>query len=107
MVVTGGFNVFPRQVEDILARHPGVAQCAVIGVPHDKWGEAVHAVVVAKQDQPVTTAELIALVKEHKGSVWAPKSVDFVAALPLNPSGKVDKKALRAPFWVGYARQVN
>lgn len=107
LVVTGGFNVFPRQVEDVLATHPAVAHSAVIGVPHDKWGEAVHAVVVIKPGNDVTADELIALVKEHKGSVWAPKTLDFTEALPLNPSGKVDKKALRAPYWAGHARQVN
>ncbi|WP_433662219.1 AMP-binding protein [Nocardia sp. CA-128927] len=107
LVVTGGFNVFPRQVEDVLATHPAVAHSAVIGVPHDKWGEAVHAVVVPKPGHSVTADELIALVKEHKGSVWAPKTLDFREALPLNPSGKVDKKALRAPYWAGHTRQVN
>ncbi|MCU1643923.1 MAG: Long-chain fatty acid--CoA ligase [Nocardia sp.] len=107
LVVTGGFNVFPRQVEDVLTQHAAVAQCAVIGIPHPKWGEAVHAVVVPKPGHTVTAEQLIALVKAHKGSVWAPKTLDFVDTLPLNASGKVDKKALRAPYWAGHARQVN
>ncbi len=107
MIVTGGFNVFPRQIEDILAAHPAVAQCAVIGVPDDKWGEAVKAVVVTRPGAEVTADELIALVKRRKGSVWAPKSIDFARRLPLNPSGKIDKKMLRAPFWAGRRRQVN
>ncbi|MFB7723746.1 AMP-binding protein [Nocardia sp. NPDC056100] len=107
LVVTGGYNVFPRQIEDVLATHPSVAQSAVIGVPHPKWGEAVHAVVVRRPGHPVTAFELIELVKEHKGSVWAPKTLDFVESLPLNASGKVDKKALRAPYWSGRDRQVN
>ncbi|WP_123683144.1 AMP-binding enzyme [Amycolatopsis thermoflava] len=106
MIVTGGFNVFPRQVEDVLAQHPAVAQCAVFGVPDPKWGEAVKAVVVPKPGSDVGAEELIALVKEHKGSVWAPKSVDFVSALPLNASGKVDKKSLRAPYWAGQGRRI-
>jgi acyl-CoA synthetase (AMP-forming)/AMP-acid ligase II len=106
MIVTGGLNVFPRQVEDLLMEHPAVAQCAVIGVPHDKWGEAVAAFVISKPGHDVTAEELMSLVKEHKGSVWAPKTVDFVRELPLNASGKVDKKALRAPYWVGRSRQV-
>jgi acyl-CoA synthetase (AMP-forming)/AMP-acid ligase II len=107
MIVTGGFNVFPRQIEDVLVTHPAVAQCAVIGVPDAKWGEAVKAVVVTRPDAAVSAEELIALVKERKGSVWAPKSVDFVAALPANPSGKIDKRSLRAPYWAGRRRQVN
>ncbi|MFJ4656767.1 AMP-binding protein [Nocardia sp. NPDC088792] len=107
LVVSGGFNVFPRQVEDVLAGHAAVAHSAVIGIPHAKWGEAVHAVVVRKPGHVVEPEELIALVKQHKGSVWAPKTVEFVDALPLNPSGKVDKKALRAPHWAGRSRQVH
>jgi acyl-CoA synthetase (AMP-forming)/AMP-acid ligase II len=104
MVVSGGFNVFPRQVEDVLLSHPAVAQAAVIGIPHEKWGEAVHAFVVLKADVP--TAELTALVKAQLGGVAAPKSIDVRDQLPLNPASKVDKKALRAPFWAGRTRQV-
>jgi acyl-CoA synthetase (AMP-forming)/AMP-acid ligase II len=107
MVVSGGFNVFPRQVEDVLLAHPAVAQAAVIGVPHPKWGEAVHAVVVPRDGAAASAAELIAAVKERLGSVCAPKTVAFTDALPVNPSGKVDKRALRAPFWSGRDRQVS
>ncbi|ALJ21703.1 AMP-binding protein [Microbacterium sp. No. 7] len=107
MVISGGFNVFPRQVEDVLATHPAVAQSAVIGVPHEKWGEAVHAAVVVKNDAHVTEQELIDHVKAELGGVPAPKTIDFVDALPVNPAGKVDKKALREPFWAGRARQVS
>jgi acyl-CoA synthetase (AMP-forming)/AMP-acid ligase II len=106
LVVSGGFNVFPRQVEDSLTSHPGVAQVAVIGIPHEKWGEAVHAVVVRKQDSAVGEQELIDLVKRQMGSVHAPKTIEFVESLPVNPAGKVDKKSIRAPFWAGRARQV-
>lgn len=106
MIVTGGFNVFPRQVEDVLLSHPDIAQCAVFGVPDPKWGEAVKAVVAAKPGTEVPADELIALVKERKGSVWAPKTVDFVDRLPLNASGKIDKKVLRAPYWAGHARSI-
>ena len=106
MVVTGGFNVFPRQVEDALLRHGAVAQAAVIGVPHPKWGEAVHAVVVLRDGVSAGEQELIDLVKKELGSVAAPKTVAFTAALPVNPAGKVDKKALRAPFWSSRNRQV-
>jgi acyl-CoA synthetase (AMP-forming)/AMP-acid ligase II len=106
MIISGGFNVFPRQIEDVLLQHPGVANCAVIGVPHEKWGEAVTAIVVPKPGVSVPGEELIGLVKEQKGSVWAPKTVVFVDQLPLNPSGKVDKKSLRAPYWAGRRRQI-
>jgi len=107
MIVSGGFNVFPREIEDVLSAHPAVAVAAVIGVPDDKWGEAVKALVVTKPGASVDPAELIALVRDRKGPVYAPKSVDLVDALPLTPVGKLDKKALRAPYWVGRARQVN
>lgn len=106
MVVSGGFNVFPRQVEDVLSTHPAVAQSAVFGIPHQKWGEAVQAVVVAKPGYTVTDAELIAHVKALLGSVPAPKSIVFVDSVPVNPAGKVDKKALRTPYWQGRDRQV-
>jgi fatty-acyl-CoA synthase len=95
MIITGGFNVFAREVEDVLVEHPHVRQAAVIGVPDEKWGEAVKAVVVLAPGVTVTAEELIALVRDRKGAVQAPKSVDFVEALPLSPVGKPDKKALR------------
>ena len=98
MIVTGGFNVFAREVEDVIATHPAVRDVAVIGVPDPKWGEAVKAVVVAVPGAVVTAEELIALVREAKGAVQAPKSVDFVDAIPLSPLGKPDKKALRLRY---------
>jgi acyl-CoA synthetase (AMP-forming)/AMP-acid ligase II len=107
MVVSGGFNVFPRQVEDALLTDPAVAQAAVIGVPHPKWGEAVHAVVVLREGARATAEELIAVVKEKLGSVSAPKTIEFLPELPVNPAGKVDKKALRVPYWSGRDRQVS
>jgi fatty-acyl-CoA synthase len=107
MIVSGGFNVFPREIEDVLATHPCVAASAVIGVPDPKWGEAVKAVIVLRDAAaPVTAAELTALVKDHKGPHHAPKSVDFIDAIPLTPVGKPDKKALRARYWSGAGRQV-
>ena len=107
MIVSGGFNVYPREIEDVLAEHPAVASAAVIGVPDDKWGEAVKAVVVKKSGAEVAREELIALVREKKGAVYAPKSVDFTDALPLTSLGKLDKKALRAKYWVESERQVH
>jgi fatty-acyl-CoA synthase len=98
MIVTGGFNVYPREIEDILGTHPAVSQVAVIGVPHVKWGEAVKALVVLRKDQSVDPQLLIAMVKERKGSLHAPKLVEFVDAIPLTPLHKPDKKALRARY---------
>jgi fatty-acyl-CoA synthase len=108
MIVTGGFNVFPREVEDVVAEHPMVAQVSVIGIPHEKFGEAVTAVVVLRPDAPTDeesvarmAAEIQEAVKARKGSVQSPKQVLVRDALPLTPLGKPDKKALRAEFWTG------
>jgi fatty-acyl-CoA synthase len=98
MIVSGGFNIFPRELEDILSGHPAVAQVAVIGTPDPRWGEAVTAIVQLRPAQAVSAAELIALVAERKGSYQAPKRVEFVDAIPLTPVGKPDKKALRSLF---------
>jgi fatty-acyl-CoA synthase len=107
MIVTGGFNVYPREVEDVIATHPGVAQVAVIGVPDERWGEAVKAVVVARPGAEVDERELIGMVKERKGSVYAPKSVDFSERIPVTGLGKPDKKALRDKYWGEAGRRVN
>ncbi|MFC0314652.1 fatty-acid--CoA ligase FadD8 [Gordonia phosphorivorans] len=103
MIVTGGFNVFPREVEDVIAEHPAVAQVGVIGVPDEKWGEAVTAVVVLREHtddagRAEVTAAIQSAVKGRKGAVQAPKTVVFIDALPLTGLGKPDKKALRAQF---------
>jgi fatty-acyl-CoA synthase len=107
MIVSGGFNVFPREIEDVLSTHAAVAQCAVIGVPDEKWGESVKAIVVIRPGENVDADELISLVKEHKGSHYAPKTVDFAESIPVSPLGKTDKKALRVQYWGDTARQVN
>jgi fatty-acyl-CoA synthase len=113
MIVTGGFNVFPREVEDVVAEHPSVAQVGVIGVPDEKWGEAVTAIVVLRADAPrddasiaTMTAEIQAAVKDRKGAVQSPKQVIIADALPLTGLGKPDKKALRATYWQGHDRAV-
>jgi fatty-acyl-CoA synthase len=107
MIVSGGFNVYPSEVEAVLATHASVAHAAVIGVPDPKWGEAVIAIVVLRVDAKVEADELRALVKDRKGSIYAPKRVEFVDRLPVTGLGKIDKKALRAPFWANAARAVN
>ncbi|MEO6092387.1 MAG: AMP-binding protein [Novosphingobium sp.] len=96
MIVTGGFNVYPREIEDIIGEHPAVSQCAVIGVPHEKWGEAVKAFVVLRPGRHAEPDELTAPVAARKGSYQAPKFVEFIDAIPQTPVGKPDKKALRA-----------
>lgn len=106
MVVSGGENIYPAEVENALMKHPGVADVAVIGVPDDRWGETVKAVVV-RADPDLTDAALIAFAKQHLASYKCPTSVDWVDVLPRNPSGKVLKTELRAPFWAGKARRVN
>jgi fatty-acyl-CoA synthase len=107
MIISGGFNVYPKEIENVLATHAAVASVAVIGVPDPKWGEAVKAVVVLRPGASTTEAELMALAREKKGPVAAPKSVDFVESLPVTALGKPDKKALRARYWGGQQRAVN
>src|SRR5262245_35423364 len=106
MIVSGGFNIYPREVEDVISSHPDVAMVAVIGVPHEKWGEAVTALVVTKQGARPAPEALMQLVKDRKGGTHAPKQVEFVETLPLTAVGKVDKKVLRAKYWAGRERMV-
>jgi fatty-acyl-CoA synthase len=106
MIISGGFNVYPREIEDVLFEHPAVKQVAVIGVPHDKWGEAVKAIVVLHPDQTASEEELIDFVRQRKGGMMAPKSVEFWESIPLTNLGKLDKKKMRAPYWQGRDRQV-
>ncbi len=101
MIVSGGENVYPTEVENVLMTHPAVDDVAVIGVPDGKWGEAVKAVVVAAAGTAPTEAELIAYARERLGGFKLPKSVDFAEVLPRNPSGKLLKRDLRDPYWAG------
>jgi acyl-CoA synthetase (AMP-forming)/AMP-acid ligase II len=107
MIISGGFNVFPKEIEQVLCEHPAVQECAVIGVPDDKWGEAVKAVIQLKPGQLCSTEELVAAVKSALGSVKTPKSVDFIEQLPRSSAGKVLKTELRKQYWDGQARAVN
>src|SRR5690242_16974358 len=106
MIVSGGFNIFPREIEDVLTQHADVAMCAVVGIPDDKWGEAVPAVVVARAGAKPDADELINLVKARKGSHHAPQQIQFVKELPMTGVSKVDKKVLKAKFWAGRDRMV-
>ena len=106
MIVSGAENVYPAEVENALHEHPGVADCAVIGVPHAKWGEAVKAIVVRAPGSAVAEAELIAFARGRIAAYKVPKSVDFVDALPRNASGKILKTELRKPYWPEGGRQV-
>jgi fatty-acyl-CoA synthase len=96
LIISGGFNVYPREVEDALMAHPQVANAAVIGIPDAKWGEAVTAYVVTRDGAVVDEATLKAHVKTVRGAIWAPKTITFLDNLPLTALGKLDRKALRA-----------
>ncbi|MDF1719563.1 MAG: AMP-binding protein [Minwuia sp.] len=106
MIVSGGFNVFPREIEDVLTSHADVAMAAVIGVPDEKWGEAVKAVIVARPGATPDSEALMRMVRDTKGAVHAPKTVEFVDEIPVTAIGKPDKKAIRARYWEGKGRLV-
>jgi fatty-acyl-CoA synthase len=107
MIVSGGFNVYPKEVEQTMFGHPAVADVCVVGVPDPTWGEAVKAVVVVRDGAEAPADDLIAFVKERKGSVLAPKSIDFVDEIPVTPAGKHDKKQVRETYWASRERAVN
>jgi long-chain acyl-CoA synthetase len=106
MIVTGGENVYPRDVEEVLYRHPAVAEVAVIGVPDELWIERVHAIVVLKEGQQATSNEIMDFCKQHLARYRAPKSVEFVDSLPKNPQGKILKRELRKKYWAGLERNI-
>jgi long-chain acyl-CoA synthetase len=108
MIVSGGENVYSAEVENAVGQHPAVKQCAVIGVPSDRWGEAVHAVVVLREGQSVDPEEIIGHCRTLIAGYKCPRTVEIRREeLPLSAVGKVDKVALRAPHWQGRTRQVN
>jgi acyl-CoA synthetase (AMP-forming)/AMP-acid ligase II len=106
MIISGGFNIFPGEIEQVIWSHPAVQDCAVIGVPDDLWGEAVTAVVELKPGREIVAAEVIDLCKRRLGSVKAPKQVHIVSALPRSAVGKVLKREIREQFWAGRQRRV-
>jgi long-chain acyl-CoA synthetase len=107
MIISGGENIYPAEVESALFGHPAVADVAVIGVPDEEWGEAVKAIVVRKLGASLGADELIGFARERIAAYKVPRSVDFLAALPRNPSGKILKRELRKPYWASRARQIN
>ena len=107
MIISGGENIYPAEVESAIFGHPAVAEVAVIGVPDEKWGESVKAVVVLKEGQTATSDELIAFARTRIAGFKTPRSVEFIEALPRNPSGKILKRELREPYWAGKDRRVN
>ncbi len=107
MIVSGGENIYPAEVENVLAGHPDIADVAVIGVPDDRWGETVKAVVVARDGAARSAEPIITWARERLAHFKCPSSIDFVAALPRTPSGKVLKRELREPYWRGRERRIN
>jgi long-chain acyl-CoA synthetase len=107
MIISGGENIYPAEVENAIFGHPAVADVGVIGVPDEKWGEAVKAVVSVKPGAEVSPTEIIAWARERIAAFKCPKSVDFVETVPRNPSGKILRRELREPYWAGIERRVN
>jgi len=107
MILTGGENVYSTEVENILYMHPAILECAVIGVPDQKWGEAVKGIVVLKPNHKATEGEIIQFCKDRIAHYKAPKSIDFIDALPRTGSGKIHKKGLRDKYWEGYEKKVH
>jgi fatty-acyl-CoA synthase len=107
MIITGGFNVYCAEVESAIMALPEVYECAVIGVPHDTWGEAVKALVVVRSGATLTENEIIAHCKSKLGGVKSPKSIEFRSEIPKTPAAKIDRKSLRAPYWQSTDRAVH
>lgn len=107
MIISGAENIYPAEVESAIFGHPAVADVAVIGVPDERWGEAVKAVVVLKPGTEASEADILGFARQRIAAFKAPKSVDFVVALPRNASGKVLKRNLKEPYWAGKDRNVN
>jgi len=107
MIISGGYNIYAREVEDILHAHPAISEAAAIGVPDDEWGESVKAVVVLKAGMTLSEEEVIQFCKERLASFKKPKSVDFISELPKTSIGKISKKDLKAPYWANQKRAIH
>ena len=106
MIISGGENIFPREVEEVLYQNPAVKEAAVIGVPDTYWVERVHAVVVLKEGMSITAEDLRQFCKDRLAGYKAPKTLEFVEELPKNPTGKILKRELREPYWEGRERKI-
>lgn len=106
IIISGGFNIYPREVEEAIYQYPSVFQCAVIGVPDDQWGESVKAIVKLKEGASATAEDIIEHTRRHIASYKKPKSVEFVHAIPVNPYGKVMRRELREKYWAGRSRRI-
>jgi fatty-acyl-CoA synthase/long-chain acyl-CoA synthetase len=106
MIISGGMNIYPAEIEAALEIHPDVLEAAVFGIPNDEWGETVHAVVVVREDASMTQEHVIAHSREHLAGYKIPRSVTWSPELPKTGSGKILKRDLRAPFWAGRASKV-
>jgi acyl-CoA synthetase (AMP-forming)/AMP-acid ligase II len=106
MIISGGMNIYPAEIEAVLEQHPGIYDVAVFGIPSEQWGEAVHATVVRSPGSSLTGEQVTAFAREHLASYKVPRSVDFAAELPRTGSGKLLKRQLRAPYWAGRDAQV-
>jgi acyl-CoA synthetase (AMP-forming)/AMP-acid ligase II len=107
MIITGGFNVFSAEVEASIMSLPEIFECAVIGVPDEKWGEAVKAIIVLRKGQSLNEDSVLDHCRAKLGGVKSPKTVEFVAEIPKTPAGKIDRKLLRTPYWTGMSRAVH
>ena len=106
MIVSGGENIYPREIENALFEHPDIADVAAIGVPSEKWGESILAFVVPRDGASLTTEQLIEFYRERLAGFKVPRQFEFIDLLPRNASGKVLKKELREPYWQGIDRRV-
>jgi acyl-CoA synthetase (AMP-forming)/AMP-acid ligase II len=105
MIISGGENIYPREIEEVLYQHPAIAEASVIGIPDQVWVERVHALIVLKEGRHATEDEVIEFCKRHLARYKAPKSVEFVESLPKNPQGKILKRELREKYWTGLERK--
>ena len=107
MIISGGENVYPAEVESAMYGHPAILEVAIIGVPSQKWGEEVKACIVCKPGCEIDAEDIINYTRERVAAYKAPKSIDFIPEMPRNPSGKILRRELRAPYWKGQERQVS
>ena len=107
MIISGGMNVYPAEIEAALEQHPGIFDVAVFGIPSEEWGEQVHAAVVPAPGASPSEADVIAYARQHLASYKCPGSVSFMNELPRTGSGKLLKRELRAPYWTGKTKQVS